>query len=191
MMIIGIMNYHRLSCPKMASRLRVVIEDDELPYGTSMIQECTHILRDKYGFDVVTFGEVYKTPDLGKTVLGAIVFYRGSDIRPIYRANDLHLFPNLKFVGTMGIGVDHLDVKALEEAGVAVGNTPLVVGDGPADLAFALILASARNFKQGEGEIGLLVLKIGAMQLHWYDAIGVILNSVIKLFVFLPSLFIS
>ncbi|XP_064640606.1 probable 2-ketogluconate reductase [Lineus longissimus] len=133
----------------MDEKLRVVIEDDDLPMGAPRIQECIQLLRDKHGFDVVTFKQVYRTPDVGKTVIGAIVLYRGSDIRPIYTGKDLHLLPHLKFVGTMGIGVDHLDVRALAVAGVAVGNTPVVVGDGPADLAFALMLASARNFKQG------------------------------------------
>ena len=51
----------------------------------------------------------------------------------------------LEVVATMGVGYDHVDVAALTRRGIPLGNTPDVVTDATADLAFALLLAVARR----------------------------------------------
>ena len=51
----------------------------------------------------------------------------------------------LRVVGTIGVGYDNVDVAAASEHGVAVCNTPGVLDETTADLAFLLLLAAARR----------------------------------------------
>lgn len=62
----------------------------------------------------------------------------------------LEAAPHLKVVSQMAVGYDNIDVKACTARGVAVGNTPGVLTETTADLAFALLLATARNLVQAE-----------------------------------------
>jgi glyoxylate reductase len=56
--------------------------------------------------------------------------------------------PKLRVVSNMAVGYDNIDVPACTERGVAVGNTPGVLTDATADLAFALLLAVARRLPE-------------------------------------------
>ena len=47
--------------------------------------------------------------------------------------------PRLKAVSVMAVGVDNVDLEACRERGVQVGNTPGVLTETTADLAFALL----------------------------------------------------
>lgn len=58
--------------------------------------------------------------------------------------------PNLEFVSSMSVGVDHVDVPALTARGIPVGHTPGVLVDTTADLAFALLLAAARRVAEAD-----------------------------------------
>jgi glyoxylate reductase len=58
--------------------------------------------------------------------------------------------PDLKAIANMAVGTDNIDVEAAKERGIAVGNTPDVLTDATADLAFALLLALARKLPRGE-----------------------------------------
>ena len=58
--------------------------------------------------------------------------------------------PGLRVVSQMAVGYDNIDVAACTRRGVPVGNTPGVLTDTTADLAFALILAAARRLPEGE-----------------------------------------
>ena len=51
----------------------------------------------------------------------------------------------LKVISQMAVGVDNVDVRAAAERGIPVGNTPGVLTDATADIAFALLLAAARR----------------------------------------------
>lgn len=53
--------------------------------------------------------------------------------------------PSLRVVSTVGVGYDHLDLETLRKHHVAAGNTPGVLTETTADLAFALILAAGRR----------------------------------------------
>ena len=53
--------------------------------------------------------------------------------------------PRLRAIATYAVGYDNVDVAAARARGIAVGNTPDVLTDATADLAFALLLASARR----------------------------------------------
>ena len=58
--------------------------------------------------------------------------------------------PNLEFVSSMSVGVDHIDVRALSERGIPLGHTPGVLVDTTADAAFALLLAAARRLGEAD-----------------------------------------
>jgi len=58
--------------------------------------------------------------------------------------------PGLRVVSNMAVGYDNIDVPACTRRGVPVGNTPGVLTETTADLAFALILAAARRLPEGE-----------------------------------------
>ncbi|QFT61335.1 D-glycerate dehydrogenase [Roseivivax sp. THAF30] len=55
-----------------------------------------------------------------------------------------------KLIGNFGVGFNHIDVDAAEEAGITVTNTPGVLTDCTADLAMTLMLMVTR--RAGEGE---------------------------------------
>lgn len=56
--------------------------------------------------------------------------------------------PRLRVVSNMAVGVDNIDLQACTRRGIPVGNTPGVLTEGTADLAFALLLAAARQLPQ-------------------------------------------
>ncbi|HVO66909.1 MAG TPA: D-glycerate dehydrogenase, partial [Syntrophales bacterium] len=51
----------------------------------------------------------------------------------------------LKMIAHFGVGYNNIDIKAATTRGIAVSNTPGVLTDATAELAFALILAIARR----------------------------------------------
>jgi lactate dehydrogenase-like 2-hydroxyacid dehydrogenase len=57
--------------------------------------------------------------------------------------------PQLKVVSNYAVGFDNIDVDACTRRGIPVGNTPGVLTDTTADLAFALLMAVARRLHEG------------------------------------------
>jgi glyoxylate reductase len=57
----------------------------------------------------------------------------------------LEAAPKLRAVANFAIGFDNIDLEATAARGVQVGNTPDVLTDATADLAWALMLAVARK----------------------------------------------
>lgn len=62
----------------------------------------------------------------------------------------LHRAPGLKVIANNGVGFDHIDLDAATRRGVQVTNTPGVLTEATADLAFALILATGRRVVEGD-----------------------------------------
>ena len=58
--------------------------------------------------------------------------------------------PQLKLIASFGTGYDHIDVKAAQEAGITVTNTPDVLTEDTADMTMALILSVPRRLVEGE-----------------------------------------
>lgn len=56
----------------------------------------------------------------------------------------------LKVVANMAVGYDNVDVDAATERGVVVTNTPGVLDETTADVAFMLLLAAARRLGESE-----------------------------------------
>ncbi|MDK2971931.1 MAG: glyoxylate reductase [Candidatus Sumerlaeota bacterium] len=57
---------------------------------------------------------------------------------------------NLRIVSNFAVGYNNIDVEAATERGIAISNTPGVLSDATADLAWALLLAAARRVREGE-----------------------------------------
>jgi glyoxylate reductase len=58
--------------------------------------------------------------------------------------------PNLKVVSNFAVGYDNIDIAAATARGIPVGNTPGVLTETTADLAFALLLSAARRLGESE-----------------------------------------
>jgi glyoxylate reductase len=57
--------------------------------------------------------------------------------------------PRLKVVSNYAVGFNNVDIAAATERGIAVGNTPGVLTDATADMAFCLLIAAARRLTEG------------------------------------------
>ena len=58
--------------------------------------------------------------------------------------------PGLRVVSNYAVGFDNIDVAACARRGIPVGNTPGVLTDTTADLAWALLMAAARRLPEGD-----------------------------------------
>ncbi|RNF40117.1 2-hydroxyacid dehydrogenase [Planococcus salinus] len=58
--------------------------------------------------------------------------------------------PNLKIVSNLAVGYNNIDLDAARKRGIVVTNTPDVLTETTADLAFALLLATARRLMEAE-----------------------------------------
>jgi lactate dehydrogenase-like 2-hydroxyacid dehydrogenase len=58
--------------------------------------------------------------------------------------------PGLRVVSNFAVGFDNVDIAACTRRGVPVGNTPGVLTETTADLAFALLMAAARRVAEGD-----------------------------------------
>ncbi len=58
--------------------------------------------------------------------------------------------PRLKMVANMAVGFNNIDVETATRLHIAVSNTPGVLSDTTADLAFALLMATARRIPEAE-----------------------------------------
>jgi glyoxylate reductase len=58
--------------------------------------------------------------------------------------------PQLQVVANVAVGYDNVDVAACTEHGVRVTNTPGVLTEATADIAFSLILMATRRLGEGE-----------------------------------------
>jgi len=57
----------------------------------------------------------------------------------------------LKVIGTMSVGVDHIDIQYATSKGIYVVHTPGVLTETVADHAWALLLATARRVAEADG----------------------------------------
>jgi glyoxylate reductase len=69
------------------------------------------------------------------------------DARAIARA------PRLRVISNMAVGVDNIDLGAATRAGIAVGHTPGVLTEATADLAFGLLMTTARRIAEADRHV--------------------------------------
>ena len=65
----------------------------------------------------------------------------------------LEAAPRLRAVSQMAVGVDNIDLDACSERAIPVGHTPDVLTETTADVAFGLLIAAARRFKEGMAQV--------------------------------------
>ena len=58
--------------------------------------------------------------------------------------------PGLKVISNHAVGFDNIDVAAATARGIPVGNTPGILTDATADMAFALMMAAGRRVVEAE-----------------------------------------
>jgi lactate dehydrogenase-like 2-hydroxyacid dehydrogenase len=58
--------------------------------------------------------------------------------------------PSLKGIAQFGVGYDNVDVAACTRRGIPAGNTPGVLSDTTAEVAWALLMAAARRIPEGD-----------------------------------------
>jgi glyoxylate reductase len=61
--------------------------------------------------------------------------------------------PRLRAIANMAVGTDNIDLAAAAARGIPVGNTPDVLTDATADIAFALLLALGRKIVPGAAKV--------------------------------------
>ncbi len=61
--------------------------------------------------------------------------------------------PRLRAIANYAVGYDNIDLAATAARNIPVGNTPDVLTDATADLAFALLLAAARELPEATGSV--------------------------------------
>ena len=61
--------------------------------------------------------------------------------------------PRLKMIANLGVGYNNIDVRAATARGIPVSNTPGVLTEATADLAFTLLLAVARRVVEGDRRV--------------------------------------
>lgn len=61
--------------------------------------------------------------------------------------------PRLRVVANLGVGVDNVDLEAATRRGVLVTNTPEVLTETTADLAWALLMAAARRIVEADRDL--------------------------------------
>lgn len=66
------------------------------------------------------------------------------------RADVLQHFPRLKMIAQRAVGYDNIDVPACNTHHILVTNTPGVLDNATADLAFSLLLATARRIVEAD-----------------------------------------
>jgi lactate dehydrogenase-like 2-hydroxyacid dehydrogenase len=96
----------------------------------------------------------YEAMDEGLTSPALIARARGkqvivSQFTDSLRRDVLDQLPGLGLIANVAVGYDNIDLDAATERGILVTNTPGILTDTTADLAFALLLAAARRITEG------------------------------------------
>jgi D-3-phosphoglycerate dehydrogenase len=123
---------------------------------------------------------LYEAPDRA-----AFLATHGAAIRAIATKGELgadaammDACPGAKIIACYGVGVDAIDLPAARARGVAVTNTPDVLTEDVADMAFALLLATARAIPEGDAYVRTGAwAKQGPMRLAtrvWGKRIGIV-----------------
>jgi lactate dehydrogenase-like 2-hydroxyacid dehydrogenase len=100
-------------------------------------------------YDIISFWDIADKE--------AALALSGSKVRAIATRGDLGAskdlidrLPNLEIIGCFGVGTDGIDRSATRPRGIRITNTPDVLTEDVADLAFALMLATARKIVKGD-----------------------------------------
>lgn len=103
------------------------------------------------GFEVEVFGE---DRNLTREEFLAAVPGRGALLTMLNNTVDAEVMdaagPGLKIIANYAVGYNNIDVNAATARGIAVTNTPGVLTETTADLAWALLMSGARRVVEGD-----------------------------------------
>ena len=123
-----------------------VLVTRRLPGGLDPLVEAGHEVIEPEGDRPFTHGEMVKQA----SAVDAIVCLLTDQIDDaVLTAGS----PRLKVVATVAVGYDNIDLDTSAAHGIAVTNTPAVLDDTTADLAFLLILAASRRIWDAESDL--------------------------------------
>ena len=123
-----------------------VLVTRRLPGGLDPLVEAGHEVIEPEGDRPFTHGEVVKQAS-GVEAIVCLLTDQIDDA--VLTAGS----PRLKVVATVAVGYDNIDLATSAAHGIAVTNTPAVLDDTTADLAFLLILAAARRIWEAESDL--------------------------------------
>ena len=120
------------------------MSSSEKPY----VYQPTEFQKDLQDLVERNFNVVRSQEDLEKfkDKIVSIVVFLSPPVTEEMMAN----FPNLKVIGNCAVGYDHIDLKVCARRGIRVGYTPGTLSDTTADMAWALLLATARKVVEGD-----------------------------------------
>jgi len=113
-----------------------------------LFPEARAVLEKYFGTEYWTSADRMTRPELLKRVSGCEAL-----VCVITEKVDEELLsaaPKLRIAATVSVGYDHIDVDACTRHKVAVTNTPGVLDDTTADLAWALLMAVARRLVEAD-----------------------------------------
>jgi glyoxylate reductase len=114
-----------------------------------LVPSVMEALRERFEVDVYDGDGAIAREDLLKRIQGA-----DAALTLLTEKVDAEFFdaagPQLRIVANHAVGFDNVDVPEATRRGVPVSNTPEVLTETTADLAWALLLAAARRIAEGD-----------------------------------------
>ena len=123
--------------------------------------DCVERLRAHFDVEINESGAAYTSEELIRRVGDKDGILTLADA---ISAELIAAAPSLKAVSTVSVGYNHLDIAAFNQRGIIATNTPGVLDETTADLAWALLMATARRITEAEQ-----VLRAGEWQEWRYD----------------------
>lgn len=120
--------------------------------ATGKMRECAYqALKEKVNLLAWQQGGRPPREELEARLAQADAVYSAGNVR--FTRELLAKAPKLKVVAQAMVGYDNADLAAFAERGIALGNTPGVLVEAVADLAYALLLDSARHIVQAAAHV--------------------------------------
>lgn len=110
----------------------------------------TDLLKDRFDLDIWTDEAPPDRPTYLERITGkdGIIAIPGKST--VMDDEAMNRAPDLKVISSYSVGYDHIDVASATKRGILVTNTPDVLTDATADIAFGLLLMAARRMGEGE-----------------------------------------
>ncbi len=111
-----------------------------------ILESGINLLKDK-GFEVDIWTE--PRPMTAEELMEKAPHYNAiiSNMADAINKNFLEKNRHLKIVTNYAVGTNNMDLEAARELGIKIGNTPDVLTEATAEIAFGLMICAARNFR--------------------------------------------
>jgi len=101
-------------------------------------------IRERYHLTINEDDSILSSDDITARAQGSSVLFVTATERVTAQVIE-RLSPTLKFIATLSVGFDHIDLAAARSAGIQVLNTPDVLSDACAEIAMLLLLNACRR----------------------------------------------